>query len=419
MARDAAVRRGPPALWPELSRITRYQTETAAASSVAGDATDGDSAYGTATKIASSGGVSVAGASAQGTATKIASPSGVCAGGALARGVAAKIAATSGVCVAGSLARGAASLVFFPQAGFSTVGGLAYGTATHIGIRSGTSVAGAFAQGVAAKIAAPSGSSVAGALAHGSTSAFTTPTPIGFSSAGASTQGTAAKTAITSGVTVAGALTYGVASQLAPPVSVSGVCSAGASAHGMAAQGGDVVMDTQVLPLAQALKDCLCAWLSVNPNPPQHCCFRVGPEVAHDAGLHTDLCCEGIAYVSIGDLWPSVASFPEQDIVRQSNSNCYPPAWGVSLKAGIIRCAPTGDEDPPTCPEWLDAHTQTAHDAQALRKASCCIRSFVQSSPEFLGMSVVIDRQIQGSPLGGCVERYFTVSIQIPNIDCC
>ena len=178
-------------------------------------------------------------------------------------------------------------------------------------------------------------------------------------------------------------------------------------------------MDTQVIPLAQALKDCLCAWLSVNPKPPAHCCFRVGSEVAHDAGLHTDLCCEGIAYVSIGDLWPSVASFPEQDIVRQANSSCYPPAWGVSLKAGIIRCAPIGDVDPPTCPEWLDAHTQVAHDAQALRKAACCIRSFVQSSPDFLGMSVVIDRQVQGSPLGGCVERYFTVSIQIPNIDCC
>jgi hypothetical protein len=36
----------------------------------------------------------------------------------------------------------------------------------------------------------------------------------------------------------------------------------------------------------------------------------------------------------------------------------------------------------------------------------------------FEGMSVVIDRQVQGPPLGGCIERYVNVQVQFPNCDC-
>jgi hypothetical protein len=33
-------------------------------------------------------------------------------------------------------------------------------------------------------------------------------------------------------------------------------------------------------------------------------------------------------------------------------------------------------------------------------------------------MSIVIDRQIQGNPSGGCVERFMTLTVQFPNCDC-
>ena len=177
--------------------------------------------------------------------------------------------------------------------------------------------------------------------------------------------------------------------------------------------------DLFVLPLANQLLACLCAQTQLQPNPPQHCCFRVGVEIAHDAGVWTDLCCEGIAYVALGDTFPSSASFPEQDIVRQANTVCAPPSWAQYFKVGIIRCAPTGDESPPTCDDWNAAFLQNVYDGLTLRRTQCCIRDYVVSNDStFLGMSVVMERQVQGTPQGGCVERYFTIAIQIPNCDC-
>jgi hypothetical protein len=179
-------------------------------------------------------------------------------------------------------------------------------------------------------------------------------------------------------------------------------------------------MDTQVIALAQALRDCLCAQTSANPNPPALCCFRVGTEIAHDIGINEDICCQGMAYVSIGNVWPSTNGFPGEDTDRQANVQCWPPAWAVELRTGIIRCVPTGGEDPPTCPEWAEAHIQVAHDSQALRQAACCFRTYVQSGPDYLGtgMSIVIGRQEQSNPFGGCVERSMTITVQMPNIDC-
>lgn len=179
--------------------------------------------------------------------------------------------------------------------------------------------------------------------------------------------------------------------------------------------------DTQIISLAQAFLDCLCPAVSGNPNPPQYCCFRVGTEIPHDMGFTIDECCQGVAYVSMGDVWPSAASFPENDVVRQSNAVCAPPAWGVQFKAGIIRCLPTSDRlgNPISCAEWTAGFVQQAHDSQALRRAACCFRSWVRNNTgEFLGMSVVIGRQSATNPLGGCIERFVTVDVQMMNCDC-
>lgn len=172
-------------------------------------------------------------------------------------------------------------------------------------------------------------------------------------------------------------------------------------------------------PLMNAALQCLCEQVSIIPNPPQHCCFRVGTEVIHDAGFSIDQCCEGIAYVAMGDLFPSAVSFPEQDIVRQANSNCAPPTWGLVLKLGLIRCIPVGGVDPLDCTGWNNAALQNIYDTTALTKTACCVRDYVtRQEPRLLGMSVVIDRQVQGNPLGGCVERFLTMTVQIPNCEC-
>lgn len=172
-------------------------------------------------------------------------------------------------------------------------------------------------------------------------------------------------------------------------------------------------------PLMLAALECLCEAVARNPNPPLNCCFRVGTQVIHDAGIFTDQCCEGIGYAMLGDLFPSSESFPEQDIVRQANSVCAPPSWAVNIKVGIIRCIPVGDEEPMTCAQWDAAALQNIYDAESLIDASCCFRNYVTTvNPHLTGMSVVIDRQVQGNPLGGCIERSLSLAVQIPNCEC-
>lgn len=177
--------------------------------------------------------------------------------------------------------------------------------------------------------------------------------------------------------------------------------------------------DIYVLPLMQQLLACLCAETQLQPDPPQHCCFRVGPEVAHDAGAWVDLCCEGIAYVSLGDTEPS-STFPEADVSGQAERTCSPPSWSQSFKVGIIRCAPTGTETtPPTCAEWNAAALQNVYDGLTLRRVQCCMREWIRNHDDlFMGMGVIMEKQTQGNPLGGCVERSFTMKIQFPNCDC-
>lgn len=172
-------------------------------------------------------------------------------------------------------------------------------------------------------------------------------------------------------------------------------------------------------PLMVEALACLCERVAQIPNPPMHCCFRIGQEVIHDMGYSIDQCCEGIAYVMLGDFYPSAESFPEQDIVRQASNPCSIPSWGLILKFGIIRCIDVGGVNPTSCDSWNEMAVQNLWDTKALLRTSCCVRDYVQTSgSQLVGMSSVIDRQTQGNPLGGCVERYVTMTIQIPNCDC-
>lgn len=177
--------------------------------------------------------------------------------------------------------------------------------------------------------------------------------------------------------------------------------------------------DTLVQPMAEALLACLCAAVQEQENPPLNCCLRVGTEVVADMDAIRDLCCEGLAYVSLGDQWVSVNSFPEQDIVRQANSRCGIGAWGIEFKIGIMRCIPVGGNDTmPTCDDWTAAALNNFADAKSLRRTACCFISYVREAPLLEGMSIVINRQTQGQPQGGCIERSMTISAQIPNCDC-
>jgi hypothetical protein len=173
---------------------------------------------------------------------------------------------------------------------------------------------------------------------------------------------------------------------------------------------------TLISQLAAELLNCLCTAVSGNPDPPQHCCYRVGTEPIHDINLETqvDLCCEGLAYVLLRDVYPSSESFPENDIVRQIQGGCAWPAWAVGLRIGIVRCAPEVSD----CDVNNEAFIQNIYDVQSINDAVCCFREFIRTSELFAGFNLVIERQTQGSTSGGCTERYVNLVAQIPNLDC-
>lgn len=178
--------------------------------------------------------------------------------------------------------------------------------------------------------------------------------------------------------------------------------------------------DIYIGPLMTNALLCLCEAANAAPNPPAHCSFRIGTDAPHDVGLDADFCCEGLAYVSLGNVFPSSEFFPEEDINRQARSQCAPVSWGVRLRLSLVRCAPVGEGMTVISnPAWEEAALQNIYDTRTLMKAGCCLRSYVVASEgAFLGMSSVIGQVFQGNPLGGCVERFIDMTIQMPNCDC-
>lgn len=177
-----------------------------------------------------------------------------------------------------------------------------------------------------------------------------------------------------------------------------------------------------VVDMYARLMSCLCEAFDDRPNKPALCVSRVGTEVPYDMGQFTDLCCDGFTYIMLGDTYFSVDSFPDQDIIRQVQGSCYPPAWAQVFKIGVVRCISAGqpDGEPPTEASWTEAAIQNLYDSQSLRIAACCFKAWMLEQNGQLedGMSVVINRQTQGNPNGGCVERSLTVVVQFPDVDC-
>ena len=162
-------------------------------------------------------------------------------------------------------------------------------------------------------------------------------------------------------------------------------------------------------------------------NAPNSTCYRVSTQIPFDMDKYQDMCCQGLGYVAIGGTWPSSDQFPEQDIQRQAQAVCSPPSWAQEIRMGLVRCVPVVTQGPggeqgdmPTCAEWTAAAIENMWDTVVLRRAMCCFRAAIRDNlnPFWDGMSIVIDRQIQGPPLGGCIERYQTATVQWPNCDC-
>lgn len=162
--------------------------------------------------------------------------------------------------------------------------------------------------------------------------------------------------------------------------------------------------------LASTMLACLCEAVAIRPNPPQHCCYRIGNEVVHDADIFTDLCCEGLAYVSLGEIFPVIDSFRARSLADQANWVCSYPSWSVGMKMGIVRCVPTGGQEMPSCTDWNNAFTQHMNDTEALQEAACCFKqAWFTLEP---GFSVLLYQNQTTNPSGGCIERFMTFQVQ-------
>jgi hypothetical protein len=183
------------------------------------------------------------------------------------------------------------------------------------------------------------------------------------------------------------------------------------------------VADYQVTTLLNWAMLCFTTAVTGNPNPPENIGLRLDQQVAWDADLYTDLCCEGLGYVSFGDIFPSWEGFPEPSLAAQANRTCPIPAWAVVMRMGIVRCVPSGtDTTMPSQEEWTNTVVQAANDAQALRAAACCFQQMVAAAEDaatpFWGMSATVGQSTQTQIQGGCVERNVEITVQIPNCDC-
>lgn len=173
--------------------------------------------------------------------------------------------------------------------------------------------------------------------------------------------------------------------------------------------------DTIILPLANALLECLETTAGANPDPPAEFCLRSGTLVIHDVNAQTSadkVCCPGLGYVRIGRVFPST-TFPDPD---PRSDRCLSVSRALELFVGIVRCVPgMGDPEGPTCEDWTLTATREADDIQALFSAVCC---WVDTT-EFRRMRsrpfTIIDNTVVQE--ADCIERILTVIVQIPK--CC
>jgi hypothetical protein len=173
--------------------------------------------------------------------------------------------------------------------------------------------------------------------------------------------------------------------------------------------------DTTILPMAQALLDCLVTELALNPDPPANSCLQVANQVIHDVDGQISLdkvCCPGLAYVRVGTVFPST-DFPAPDV---RSDKCLSLSRALTLTAGVIRCIPgMGTPAGPTCADWTLAAQHDANDIDALFKAMCC---FVDT-PEFKkmrGRRYSITTSTVDST-ADCIERMLIVTVEVRK--CC
>lgn len=173
--------------------------------------------------------------------------------------------------------------------------------------------------------------------------------------------------------------------------------------------------DTVVIPLANALLDCLETEVNLNPNPVAEYCLRAGPTVIHDVDGNTGVdkvCCPGLGYVRVGRVYPST-NFPEPDL---RNDKCMSLSRALELTVGVVRCVPgMGTLEGPSCADWTTAAVRDANDLDALFQAVCCWTGTTEFR-RTRGRRWAIQESIVDQS-ADCIERSMLILVELPR--CC
>lgn len=180
--------------------------------------------------------------------------------------------------------------------------------------------------------------------------------------------------------------------------------------------------DTMIQPVAAMVLECFNNALLAEHGPgrmplhgtmPSEVCYRVGELASMDASLYEDLCCSGLGWVRVADIFSTSTDFPTPDTLNVL-TGCGPMAWGVVFELGVMRCAPTGDiATIPTCEEWTNLQVNVMKDAKAMRQTFCCMKD------QFDPSSIALGSWAPLPTTGGCAGGTWQFSVQILNSECC
>jgi hypothetical protein len=184
----------------------------------------------------------------------------------------------------------------------------------------------------------------------------------------------------------------------------------------MSEPGPEPLEDTQVVPFAERLLDCLCIELGRSLGGPVcQCCLRPGM-----VPVPMDTCyCNcpdgnaGQASVQITDIFPS-SRFPRNQIDVWDEACAVGVTWVAELTMTVYRCVSTmeGTGQPPTCEQLERDFRVIQSDAAAMRRAFACCSDWA------LGQQIRPGGWKPIGPMGACAGGFMSVLVDVGPLCC-
>lgn len=181
-----------------------------------------------------------------------------------------------------------------------------------------------------------------------------------------------------------------------------------------------VVHDLMVMPIALNAHACLVTEVGKLAFPPSSVHIRPGAIFTPlaDQTEIGDECCNGIAWVRLGQQVPTGAHWPDQLTDVDPPARGVPSDYAVQIELGIIRCVPTHSNLPaqngqiPTAAQWLQSAQEFADDAAALRRTVCCLQVLYGTDAVLAGVITPLQNE------GNCGGQTVLIQVRAPACDC-